>query len=464
MLLTWLFPEPATKSYVIWGRTWILMTLILFILSWVTLAQAAFDPVALVTAARNDEFGKVQAQLNAMGSLEKDYLRRYATVLIPAVARVGSPNAITALVNALGTDTSKIQPALDKALVIAFDNPNFYPMVEQLLVLGASPSTRILGHTALARAAFIHAYRGETSALDAIRTLLAKGADSNTAEDSGMSPLLWACSSNDQPLIKILVSAGAKLNSRISNGRVITVMNNPICAKLPKSANLHFGANKPVLQPPTTSHLQDPLLIKSIKQAIISGDLEQSTALIKQGISANTIVDKITGKSLLMLAKDIKIFRMLLANGADVEWVDTQGWSVLQQLVTTPGTVELVKILLDAGANIQHCIDNGQNALLLTHLLFVEQLDAKSGQQILRLLVQANADINAGDIDGETLLHLAAYNDAKDLAQIALELGADLQLPNARGETPILLATRLQNKKVLEVFTQYLSVKAEPKL
>ncbi|KAK9506492.1 hypothetical protein O3M35_008424 [Rhynocoris fuscipes] len=85
----------------------------------------------------------------------------------------------------------------------------------------------------------------------------------------------------------------------------------------------------------------------------------------------------------------------------------------------------------------------------------------------LEPLVLAGIDVNALDVDGNSSLHLAILHDAQPkIISFLLEKGANTNLFNTDGETPIHLACRLGRKLQLEYllpsmrsFTEHLSIK-----
>jgi ankyrin repeat protein len=264
-----------------------------------------------------------------------------------------------------------------------------------------------------------------------------------------MTPLMWACNSDDRPMIELLLARGVDPNARNREGRSAASVAGPACAAL-LAARGPAPALHPVSKVSADQRTWDQLQIQELRRVVAAGDTTRSAALLQQGAPANAVVDD-AGQSVLMLAPSAPVARLLVTHGADVNWGDAKGWTALHHAVTRPGTEGLVRALLEAGADVHRRIENGQTALLLANVLFVDRLDPQGGKQILRLLVGAGADINAGDRDGETLLHIAAYNDSAELAQACLDLGGDLQRPNKRGETPRRLAQRLKAKAMLQV-------------
>jgi ankyrin repeat protein len=71
--------------------------------------------------------------------------------------------------------------------------------------------------------------------------------------------------------------------------------------------------------------------------------------------------------------------------------------------------------------------------------------------EILRALLQAGANVNAQDDDGETALHRAAYYGYTETAQILLEFGANPKLTDKWGKTPLQTAENQENTSVIKL-------------
>ncbi len=55
-------------------------------------------------------------------------------------------------------------------------------------------------------------------------------------------------------------------------------------------------------------------------------------------------------------------------------------------------------------------------------------------KNVAELLLAKGADVNATNNDGDTPLHCAAYH--RDMAELLLNKGANVSAKNKRGETP----------------------------
>lgn len=100
-----------------------------------------------------------------------------------------------------------------------------------------------------------------------------------------------------------------------------------------------------------------------------------------------------------------------------------QGWTALTIAVRT-NNLELVRILLDAGAEI--CDGHLRTAAV------------NGFATLMSILLERGADVHTKkNYDGETLLHLAASNDNRDVIEVLLMFGADIEAPTRYGHTPL---------------------------
>lgn len=113
---------------------------------------------------------------------------------------------------------------------------------------------------------------------------------------------------------------------------------------------------------------------------------------------------------------------LLIARGANVNLSDNRGQSPLA-VASQHHQVENVRILIEAGANVNHqdSID-GSTALL-------KVLESGGGllarNEVINLLVEAGADVNATRKDGNTVLSLASkYNKDPGVIQLLVNAGA----------------------------------------
>lgn len=167
------------------------------------------------------------------------------------------------------------------------------------------------------------------------------------------------------------------------------------------------------------------------------GLLEKINQLIAQGADVNSVES--SGRTPLMRASfnlgNLEIVRALIEAGADVNRQNAQGDTALHQLLKSDFSHALQKgrILIDAGADVNRKNNNGITPLISAAFPGVVN--------VFKLLVDAGADINAQTINGTTAL-MALVQGGVNPAGIALllELGADQNITNNDGKTALDIA------------------------
>jgi ankyrin repeat protein len=94
-----------------------------------------------------------------------------------------------------------------------------------------------------------------------------------------------------------------------------------------------------------------------------------------------------------------------------------------------PENVTLVNTLLDAGAAVNAGVINGSTVLHYA-------VDA-GDSSVVQLLLARGARVNIGNDDGKTPLHWAAYNGNTAITLLLLAKGADVNARDLSGDTPL---------------------------
>jgi ankyrin repeat protein len=182
---------------------------------------------------------------------------------------------------------------------------------------------------------------------------------------------------------------------------------------------------------------QDKGHITPLHLASYYGKLEIVRVLLHHGASVNTKGNLGQTSSHLALdgnrsCKDgVGIVRLLLQHGADMNAQDGNGDTPLH-LASHYGKLAIGRVLLIHGANANVANIRGQTPL---HMLSLWP-DVQNAPQLLRILVDSGADINARDKDHETPLHTAYRNKWLDIVQLLHLSGADPHMKNNKGEFP----------------------------
>lgn len=70
---------------------------------------------------------------------------------------------------------------------------------------------------------------------------------------------------------------------------------------------------------------------------------------------------------------------------------------------------------------------------------------------VVRILIEAGADVNARDADGLTPLMAAVVQDHAAIVELLLKRGAEVNARDGRGRTALALATELEREKCIPV-------------
>jgi hypothetical protein len=111
----------------------------------------------------------------------------------------------------------------------------------------------------------------------------------------------------------------------------------------------------------------------------------------------------------------VKVVRLLLERGAEVDKADNEGTTPLQ-ISSFEGHVEVVRVLLDKGAEIDKAANDDWTPLLAgcqdDHV------------EVVRLLLQNGAEVDKADNEGTTPLLLSCYSGQLKVARLLLAHGA----------------------------------------
>ena len=188
----------------------------------------------------------------------------------------------------------------------------------------------------------------------------------------------------------------------------------------------------------------------SIHDAVNEGDI----GAIKQHLSAGTNVNEKDedGYTPLRNAASKEVAELLIANGADVNVQDNDGWTLLH----TPSDflVPVAELLIEKGAKIDAKTNDGStplfNALVLgenkfANLLIEKGADVrgiplihvKNSSVIIKLLIDAGADVNYAPENGMTALANAVIQEDKESAELLISSGANVNSIDREGDTPL---------------------------
>lgn len=270
---------------------------------------------------------------------------------------------------------------------------------------------------------------------DIIKFLIESGADVNARDDNGRTALMVAALRRDPEVVRLLLEAGADVNVRDKNGR--TALWAASRSQYPETMKilLDAGIEANVKDKDGGTALNEAVLGYS-NSVILAIYPEVIDMLLKAGLDVNakaqdgeTALVTVLNESYNPPRKRNEIVRMLLSAGADVNvqgkdsicrWEISDGRTPLMIAVarrypenmTIEGRMvdidlgpELVKILLDSGADVNVQAPDGWTALMIA--AHCENPHAV----IINMLLDAGADVDA-ECEGLRALDYLKANEA----------------------------------------------------
>ncbi|HYY59691.1 MAG TPA: ankyrin repeat domain-containing protein [Pyrinomonadaceae bacterium] len=186
---------------------------------------------------------------------------------------------------------------------------------------------------------------------------------------------------------------------------------------------------------------------------VLTSDAEQRfdvTVGINGGVDVLGGVMAISGEYPLVIAaseNDLPRVKELIAAGADVNRRDKNLDATALDEAAIYGNREMVRALLDAGAEINARNSRRQTALMM--------LDDDATDNLVWDLVSAGAKINLRDEDGDTALILAAGLSNTEALRALLNAGAKINARNKSGETALMKAAGAGNKESVKLLIEF---------
>jgi len=364
---------------------------------------AAGSDLRLIEAAKSGDAGAVRALLAAhvpVSATEAD-----GSTALHAAAHSGNLE-IADLLIAAGAGVKAATRYNITPLSLACSNGSA-AMIERLLKAGADPNgVSEEGQTALMTAAL-------TGKVDAVKLLLTHGANVNVREpNKGQSALMWAASEGNTPTVEILIEFAADVKAKSKSGNTPLQFAVRGGHKDAVEALLAHGANPNDAAPDGTS---------ALNMAVVNAYFEVAAVLLDHG--ANPNAPDARGSALHTLAW----LRKPGSDGGNGLGVRSFGPPLQTGNVTA---LELAKALLDHGAN--------PNArITLQERPFGKEGGTCRNPNLIHL------GRHYLTFSGATPFYLAARNGDAPYMRLLAGHGANPQMSNVLGITPLIAAAGL---------------------
>ena len=143
------------------------------------------------------------------------------------------------------------------------------------------------------------------------------------------------------------------------------------------------------------------------------------------------------------------VAKYLIEAGADVNIRANDSTTAV--LEAAEGSKEISLMLLDKGADITACRDDGRG--IFTSCIFgilMGKVDLDFAELLLSKGVDVNEAATSGDVAGWAGIHYASSNGTKELIEFLIKNGADVNAKTADGKTPLSLAGS-SNAEITEI-------------
>jgi len=199
----------------------------------------------------------------------------------------------------------------------------------------------------------------------------------------------------------------------------------------------------------------------ALHSASQAGHLPVVRSLLRHGVDVDARNPKnLTALHYASLCGRRDVVQFLLDHGADVNSRE-HALNTPLNLAAHSGHADVVQVLLEHNADVN---SNDEDGLTPLHDV-VNSYDPKGGYpQVVRLLLAYGANTNAHATNQGTPLHLVAdgqHGLDLDVARLLLEHGADVDLENGEGMTPLQVTLEYRKDQVAQLFSEFRSDRIE---
>lgn len=247
--------------------------------------------------------------------------------------------------------------------------------------------------------------KGENSRVE---ELLRMGADPNTVHPlTGWSALGVAAFYGWPEIVSLLLQNGANVNHVDKHGRtpLMKAVTLGPYDSLEEVLTRKAGIAKKLLEAGANPYASDPYGQPVWEMPRIDRYPEILSIFESAGIRKSKETELITAIG----RNDLKRVRELISDGANVNFVDTYGWSPLREAVQTERT-EIVLLLIEAGAAVNARFSRGCTVLMIA----TEQ----NRIDMARLLIRSKADPDIQNDDGLSSRSIASKRGLTEILSL----------------------------------------------
>ena len=271
-----------------------------------------------------------------------------------------------------------------------------------------------------------------SGSLQQVKDAIKNGANVKAKGFNGRTPLMAAVESNSNPeVVTVLIKAGADVS-----------------ATKPMT---HSGKSKVITEMGDAVGVDEDVNVKRAAKGRFIEPIEPrtysgNTKVITSGTHDADFIELCKRGSLQQIKDAIK-------NGADVDAI-INGWTPLIAAVSYNRNPEVVRVLIEADADV-----NVKGIYGWTPLAAAQQ-NKNLSIEVISALIKAGANVNAKDKDGWTpLIRAIIYDSNPIIIKAFIEAGADVNAKDNDEETPLMQAAKLNRN--LEVVAALIKAGAD---
>ncbi|CAG9861269.1 unnamed protein product [Phyllotreta striolata] len=269
-----------------------------------------------------------------------------------------------------------------------------------------------------------------------VRKLLTEGRSVHETSEEGESLLSLACSAGYFELAQVLLAMHANVEDRGMKGE---------CTPLMEAASAgHLDIVRLLVAHGADVNAQSTSGNTPLMYGCAGGHTEVVKFLLEH--DANVEDHNENGHTPLMEAASaghVGLAKILLSHGAGINTHSNEFKESALTLACYKGHLDMVRFLLEAGADQEHKTDEMHTALM--------EASMDGHVEVARLLLDSGAQVNMPTDSFESPLTLAACGGHVDLAMLLIERGANIEEVNDEGYTPLMEAAREGHEEMVHL-------------